>query len=69
MRWKDFDSTFKACSRERRIEIFANRTNPPPLGHYRPKIEFTETSSFDPHINGEHETEKEALEKKFELAK
>ena len=45
LRWKEFSCNFKSCSRERRIEIFANKTNPPPMGHYRPKKAFVETSS------------------------
>ncbi len=29
---RDFTSNFKSYSRDRRMEIFSNKTNPPPVG-------------------------------------
>jgi hypothetical protein len=29
---REFTSNFKSYSRERRMEIFSNKTNPPPVG-------------------------------------
>lgn len=36
---KDFTSNFKSYSRDRRNQIFSNKTNPPPVGQYHPKKE------------------------------
>jgi hypothetical protein len=32
MKKKELTSNFKSYSRERRMEIFSNKTNPPPVG-------------------------------------
>lgn len=41
LRQKHFTSNFKSYSRERRNVIFANKSNPPPVGQYHPKKEVT----------------------------
>ena len=48
-----FTSNFKSYSRDRRNQIFSNKTNPPPVGQYHPKKEMVQrkgrSSHFDPH--------------------
>lgn len=36
LRHKEFSANFKSYSRDRRDEIFSNKTNPPPVGQYNP---------------------------------
>ena len=60
---------FKVCSREQLQEVFANKTNPPAVGHYDPrKDKFMEASRIA-HLDGEHATAEEAIRRKLELSK
>lgn len=49
--------------------MFANRTNPPAVGHYRPKIEVVLEKPRLPHFNPHHVTSEQAFKKKFDVAK
>ena len=67
LKHKEFSSNFKSYSRDRRDEIFASKTNPPPVGQYNPMFfagvkEDRHTIIHEPGTN----TEK-AIERKIEL--
>ena len=40
---KNFTSNFNATSRMKRQQVLASRTNPPAVGHYRPKNEVVQS--------------------------
>ena len=60
MKRRQFTSNFKSYSRDRRDEIFSNKTNPPAVGTYHPIRELTEPSSLIANIKGEHLNQKNA---------
>ena len=56
LKTKDNTVHFKNISREKRIDIYSNKTNPPPVGHYRPKLEAVEIGPRDQTFNSYHKT-------------
>ena len=69
LRQKHFTSNFKSYSRDRRNDIFASKTNPPPVGQYHPKKEVTFHKSRSPHFDPHHFSAVEAFDRKFNAAK
>jgi len=69
LKGKNNTSQFKATSREKYQQAFANRTKTPGVGLYNPHKERLLQKSYDPHINVEHSTEREAVNLKLELNK
>ena len=51
---KEFSSNFKSYSRDRRDEIFSNKTNPPAVGTYHPIRDLTEPASLKMTVKGHH---------------
>jgi hypothetical protein len=66
LNFKSLTSNFKSYSRDRRDQIFSNKTNPPAVGAYHPiSLDFSRTT----HIDREHETTDQAIKRKLELGK
>ena len=66
---KKFSSNFKSFSRDHWKFMYRNRTNQPPIGHYRPKIEVVKEKSRLPIFFPHHSTSEKAFKKKFDVAK
>lgn len=64
-----FTSNFKSYSRDKRNDIFSNKTNPPPVGQYHPKKEVTQHKARSSHFDPHHKESILAQKLKFDLAK
>lgn len=62
---RDATLHFKTCSRDRYQEIFASKTNPPAVGHYRPNMGNIDPSKKCAMVRNTHENTKKALKLKF----
>ena len=66
---KKFSSNFKSYSRDQWTSMYANRTNPPAVGHYRPKIEVILEKPRETRFNPHHINAEKAFKTKFDVAK
>lgn len=65
MRFNEMSSNFKSYSRERRHDIFFSKTNPPPVGQYRPKEDYIQSQSPRPKMPKQHINEELATSRKY----
>lgn len=65
LKQKRFSIHFKVQSRDRREEVFSNKTNPPAVGHYHPKKDVVLSSIRAPHIDEQHELAMKAHRRKI----